>query len=210
MFDAGKGDIFLGLLTPHGLIELTAVFLAAAVGHAAGLVGDLTGQPPARPGARRAGQGGDLRRRRPGRGAAGRGADRGPRHAVAAADVRADRASGWSPRSLSWPTSFTSAARPSRRARPATSTMRPTSSRPADLQPAGGLHRQVVVGQRRAPAPPAVRRRRRPRGGAAAMRSSRRSLRARSAAAASYTCAASARPAASRSTRGSATAASST
>lgn len=32
MFDAGKGDIFLGLLTPHGLIELTAVFLAAAVG----------------------------------------------------------------------------------------------------------------------------------------------------------------------------------
>lgn len=32
MFDAGKGDIFLGLLTPHGLLELTAVFLAAAVG----------------------------------------------------------------------------------------------------------------------------------------------------------------------------------
>jgi uncharacterized membrane protein SpoIIM required for sporulation len=32
MFDADKGDVFLGLLTPHGLIELTAVFLAAAVG----------------------------------------------------------------------------------------------------------------------------------------------------------------------------------
>lgn len=32
MFDAGKGDIFLGLITPHGLIELTAVFLAGAVG----------------------------------------------------------------------------------------------------------------------------------------------------------------------------------
>jgi uncharacterized membrane protein SpoIIM required for sporulation len=32
MFDAGKGDILLGLLTPHGLIELTAVFLAAAAG----------------------------------------------------------------------------------------------------------------------------------------------------------------------------------
>jgi uncharacterized membrane protein SpoIIM required for sporulation len=32
MFDAGKGDIFLGLITPHGLLELTAVFLAAAVG----------------------------------------------------------------------------------------------------------------------------------------------------------------------------------
>ena len=32
MFDAGKGDIFLGLLAPHGLLELTAVFLSAAAG----------------------------------------------------------------------------------------------------------------------------------------------------------------------------------
>lgn len=32
MFHHGKGDIFLGLLTPHGLLELTAVFLAAAAG----------------------------------------------------------------------------------------------------------------------------------------------------------------------------------
>jgi len=32
MFNAGKGDILLGLLTPHGLLELTAVFLSAAVG----------------------------------------------------------------------------------------------------------------------------------------------------------------------------------
>jgi len=32
MFDAGKADVFLGLLAPHGLIELTAVFLAAAAG----------------------------------------------------------------------------------------------------------------------------------------------------------------------------------
>ncbi|OBF40715.1 hypothetical protein A5724_06490 [Mycobacterium sp. ACS1612] len=32
MFDAGKGDLFLGLLAPHGLLELTAVFLAGAVG----------------------------------------------------------------------------------------------------------------------------------------------------------------------------------
>ncbi|MGD9619035.1 MAG: stage II sporulation protein M [Mycolicibacterium sp.] len=32
MFDVGKGDIFLGLITPHGLIELTAVFLAAGAG----------------------------------------------------------------------------------------------------------------------------------------------------------------------------------
>jgi len=32
MFQAGKGDVFLGLLTPHALLELTAVFLAAAAG----------------------------------------------------------------------------------------------------------------------------------------------------------------------------------
>jgi uncharacterized membrane protein SpoIIM required for sporulation len=32
MFDAGKADVFVGLLTPHGLLELTAVFLAGAVG----------------------------------------------------------------------------------------------------------------------------------------------------------------------------------
>ncbi|WP_111511366.1 stage II sporulation protein M [Mycobacterium kyogaense] len=32
MFSAGRGDVFLGLITPHGLIELTAVFLAAAAG----------------------------------------------------------------------------------------------------------------------------------------------------------------------------------
>jgi uncharacterized membrane protein SpoIIM required for sporulation len=32
MFDAGKGDILLGLLTPHGLLELTAVFLAGSAG----------------------------------------------------------------------------------------------------------------------------------------------------------------------------------
>ena len=28
----GKGDVFFGLITPHGLLELTAVFLAAAAG----------------------------------------------------------------------------------------------------------------------------------------------------------------------------------
>jgi uncharacterized membrane protein SpoIIM required for sporulation len=32
MLQAGKGDIMLGLLIPHGLLEMTAVFLAAAVG----------------------------------------------------------------------------------------------------------------------------------------------------------------------------------
>ncbi|AMO59208.1 uncharacterized membrane protein [Mycolicibacterium phlei] len=32
MFGAGKGDVFLGLITPHGLLELTAVFVAAGAG----------------------------------------------------------------------------------------------------------------------------------------------------------------------------------
>lgn len=32
MVDAGKTDVLLGLLIPHGLLELTAVFLAGAVG----------------------------------------------------------------------------------------------------------------------------------------------------------------------------------
>jgi uncharacterized membrane protein SpoIIM required for sporulation len=32
MLQAGKGDVMLGLLIPHGLLELTAVFLAGAVG----------------------------------------------------------------------------------------------------------------------------------------------------------------------------------
>ena len=41
MFHAGKGGILLGLLAPHGLLELTAVFLAGGNGDAAGVVGDL-------------------------------------------------------------------------------------------------------------------------------------------------------------------------
>ncbi|RNL81538.1 stage II sporulation protein M [Halostreptopolyspora alba] len=32
MFAHGKGDIFLGLILPHGLLELTAVFVASGVG----------------------------------------------------------------------------------------------------------------------------------------------------------------------------------
>jgi uncharacterized membrane protein SpoIIM required for sporulation len=32
MFDAGKADVFLGLLTPHALLELTAIFLAGGAG----------------------------------------------------------------------------------------------------------------------------------------------------------------------------------
>jgi uncharacterized membrane protein SpoIIM required for sporulation len=32
MLAAGKGDVLFGLLLPHGLLELTAVFVAAGVG----------------------------------------------------------------------------------------------------------------------------------------------------------------------------------
>ncbi|RDI22231.1 stage II sporulation protein M [Lentzea flaviverrucosa] len=32
MFGAGRGGVFLGLLAPHGLLELTAVFVAAGIG----------------------------------------------------------------------------------------------------------------------------------------------------------------------------------
>jgi uncharacterized membrane protein SpoIIM required for sporulation len=46
MFDAGKGDVFLGLITPHGLIELTAVLLAAAVGMRLGWTAVSPGDRP--------------------------------------------------------------------------------------------------------------------------------------------------------------------
>ena len=39
MFQSDKADVFLGLLTPHGLLELTAVFLAGAVGMRLGWTG---------------------------------------------------------------------------------------------------------------------------------------------------------------------------
>ncbi|MET0133411.1 MAG: stage II sporulation protein M [Kibdelosporangium sp.] len=32
MFAAGRGDVFFGLIAPHGLLELTAVFVAAGIG----------------------------------------------------------------------------------------------------------------------------------------------------------------------------------
>src|ERR1700753_3229999 len=32
MIQAGKGDVLAGCVIPHGLLELTAIFLAAAVG----------------------------------------------------------------------------------------------------------------------------------------------------------------------------------
>ena len=48
MFDAGKGGFMLGLLTPHGLLELTAVFLAGAVGMRLGWTVIAPGDRPRR------------------------------------------------------------------------------------------------------------------------------------------------------------------
>jgi len=46
MFDAGKGAVFLDLITPHGLIELTAVLLAAAAGMRLGWTAIVPGGRP--------------------------------------------------------------------------------------------------------------------------------------------------------------------
>jgi uncharacterized membrane protein SpoIIM required for sporulation len=46
MVQAGKADVLLGLLIPHGLLELTAVFLAAAVGMRLGWSVISPGQRP--------------------------------------------------------------------------------------------------------------------------------------------------------------------
>ncbi len=46
MADAGKLDILFGLLTPHGLLELTAVFLAGAVGMRLGWMVIAPGERP--------------------------------------------------------------------------------------------------------------------------------------------------------------------
>jgi uncharacterized membrane protein SpoIIM required for sporulation len=75
MASRDKLDIFFGLITPHGLLELTAVFLAAAAGRRAG----------------RAGPGRDERGAGAGRGAVRVGADRGVRDSVGAADMGADQ-----------------------------------------------------------------------------------------------------------------------
>ena len=104
MFDAGKGDVFLGLLTPHGLLELTAVFLAAAAGMRLGWSvispGDRPrGQVLAEQGRAVVSVAVGLGRR-----AAGVGSHRGAGDAVTAADVRCESRSAWRPKSRSCPT----------------------------------------------------------------------------------------------------------
>ena len=46
MFAYDRGDVFFGLITPHGLLELTAVFLAAGVGMRLGWTAIAPGDRP--------------------------------------------------------------------------------------------------------------------------------------------------------------------
>ena len=46
MFQAGKADVLFGLLIPHGLLELSAVFLAGAVGMRLGWTVIAPGERP--------------------------------------------------------------------------------------------------------------------------------------------------------------------
>ena len=85
MIGHGKSDVFFGLITPHGLLELTAVFVAAAAGLRLGLGLGRPGSADPDPGAGpdRPGHDGDGDRDRGG--AAAQRADRGVRDTVTAA-----------------------------------------------------------------------------------------------------------------------------
>ncbi len=146
MFDAGKGDIFLGLLTPHGLLELTAVFLA-------GSAGMRLGWSVVSPGNRPRGQVLAERARAVVAVAIGLivvlldiGADRGIGDTVAAADQCAHRHRCSSRNRLSRlhiplrPQGGTGRGDRRHRRRP--------RHHPDALEPATGLHRQIVVGER--------------------------------------------------------------
>ena len=82
LFAYGKGGLFFGLILPHGLLELTAVFLAAAAGLRLGwCVIDPGPRPAARPWPEE-GRAAMTARARPDRGAARVRRDRGVRDPV--------------------------------------------------------------------------------------------------------------------------------
>ncbi len=108
MWTHGRADLFFGLILPHGMLELTCVFVAAGAGLRIFWAWSTRDRAPAAgPSPRRAGRpvAGPRARARPAR----HRHHRGVRHAVAAADVGADRLSACSPRSPSSPTSSPSA-----------------------------------------------------------------------------------------------------
>ena len=92
----GRLDLFFGLVLPHGLLELTAVFIASGVRAAARLDDHRARRPAARCRRGVAGPGRDRGGHRPGRRAARVGRHRGVRDAVRAARRGRGSASGWS------------------------------------------------------------------------------------------------------------------
>ena len=67
MIGSGRADVFFGLISPHGLLELTAVFVAAGVGLRMGWSWVDPGPLPRGAGAGRGRPGGDHGRARTGR-----------------------------------------------------------------------------------------------------------------------------------------------
>ena len=117
-----RTSLFFGLILPHGLLELTAVFVAGATGLRLFWSWVEPGPRTEAAGARRRGPHGRRHRDGAGRGAARERRHRGVRHAVGPADLGAGRASGSRPSCCSSPTCSWSAAGPTTTARRATST----------------------------------------------------------------------------------------
>ena len=147
MLQAGKGDVMLGLLLPHGLLELTAVFLAGAVGM-------RLGWSVISPGDRPRGQVLAEQGRAVVSVAVGlvvvllvSGAIEAFVTPSPLPTVPADRHRRASPRRAFWPTSGTSAAVRFGRVTPVTSPRHPMWSRRGELKPASGFHRQIAVCQ---------------------------------------------------------------
>ena len=86
-----RGELFWGLIMPHGLLELTAVFVAGGVGFRLFWSWVEPRRPVALPGARARGAHRRHRRARPGRGAARERGDRGVRDAVGPAHLGTGR-----------------------------------------------------------------------------------------------------------------------
>ena len=172
MVSAGKADVLFGLLVPHGLLELTAVFLAGAVGMRLGWSVIAPGDRPRGQVLAEQGRAVCLDGARPGGRPAGVRSGRGDGDAVGAADVGADRDQGRPCGPPSWAASCTSDGGACVPGRPATSTTRPTwcpfadqlsrSSPPrprwiVDSTRACRSHRQILVGQCRREVQPARR-----------------------------------------------------
>ena len=91
MLGAGKAGLFWGLILPHGLLELTAVFVAAGVGLRMGWSWIAPGELPRSQSLAQAGRAAVVASHRAGRRAVRLRADRGVRDPVRSADRGPDR-----------------------------------------------------------------------------------------------------------------------